>query len=286
VSLAQSDTAAATRANGAAPRVQARLPDTPLDYLERNRAAWERWAPRYAPGARKAWESDELRWGIWEIPESDLRLLDDLHPGADVIELGCGTASISAWLARLGFRPVGVDFARAQLETAERFEREFGLRFPLLRANAEELHFDHASFDLAISDYGASLWCDPRRWVGEAGRVLKPGGRLVFITNSAMLMACTPSDGSLADDRLVRDYFSDPWVEFGEDGAIEFHLSHGDWVRLLRAEGFVLENLIETRPPPDAQPRIAFASMEWARRWPTEEIWVARSTGARLSPTF
>jgi SAM-dependent methyltransferase len=247
-----------------------------VDYVERNKVAWDRWAPWYAAAGRAAWQA-QLSWGMWSAPESALRLLDRLRPRADVIELGCGTASISAWLARLGFRPVGVDISRRQLETAAQLEREFDVRFALLAANAEALHYDNESFDLAISEYGASLWCDPNRWLPEARRVLRRGGRLIFVINSPMLMACTPTDGSPAGDRLVRDYFTGQRVEFPGDGAVEFHPTHGEWVRELSAAGFVIEDLIETRPPADAKPRYEFASTEWARRWPSEEIWVARA---------
>lgn len=266
-------------ANGVSPRrpsVEAPRPETEyLDYVARNKAAWERWAPRYLAAGRKAWAADELRWGMWSVRETELQLLDGLVAGADIVELGCGTASVSAWLARRGFRPVGVDIARPLLEAAARFEREFGVSFPLLCANAEQLHYDVESFDCAISDYGASLWCNPHRWIPEAARVLRPGGRLIFATNSALLLSCTPESGGRAGDQLVRDYFSRYRIEFPGDDAVEFHLGHGDWVRLLRANGFVLENLIETRPPPRAKPRFDFASLEWAQRWPSEEIWIA-----------
>jgi len=254
------------------------LPDIDnLNYIERNRAAWERWAPGYEAAGRQAWR-EPLGWGIWRIPESEVRLLEDVKPRADAIELGCGTAAISAWLSRLGLRPIGVDIARAQLETAARLERDFGVSFGLLRANAENLHFADGSFDLAISEYGASLWCDPRRWLPEAHRLLRFNGRLIFITNSPLLMACTPEGGGLAQDRLVRDYFGTYSVEFPADGAVEFHLTHGQWVQLLHATGFVLENLIEVQAPFGAKAVFDFASHEWAKRWPSEDIWVLRKT--------
>jgi SAM-dependent methyltransferase len=238
-------------------------------------AAWERWAPRHIAAGRKLWLNDELRWGIWGIREEEIGLLEDISPGADVVELGCGTASISAWLARRGFRPVGVDVARPQLNAAEQFAEEFGVRFSLLFANAEQLHYDRESFDCVISDYGASLWCDPDRWVPEAARLLRPGGRLVFLTNSSLLMTCTPDNGRGADTRLVRDYFGRFRLKSVENDSVEFHLTHGRWIRTLRANGFILERLIETRPPSDASPRPEFAPLEWAGRWPTEEVWIA-----------
>ena len=249
------------------------------DYARRNKAAWELWAPRSAADARATWQGDELRWGIWRTPESELRLLDDLEEGAPVIDLGCGTASVSAWLARCGYQPVGVDFVRAQLETAAELEREFNVHFPLLCANVERLHYDAESFDCAISDYGPSLWSKPRRWLHEAHRILRPGGLLIFVTSSIFLLTCTPETGGLPADKLVRDYFSRYSIEFpGQDGAVEFHLTHSLWVQLLREAGFVLERLIETQPTAHAPARVQLTSRDWARRWPTEEIWIARKS--------
>lgn len=246
------------------------------DYLERNRAAWERWAPDYVVAGRAAWQQDDLQWGVWGLPESELQLFGDLAADADVIELGCGTAAISAWLARFAARPVAVDIARPQLETVRRLQRQFDIHFPLICENAENLSFDDESFDVAVTEYGASLWCNPRRWLPEAHRLLRPGGRLVFVTNGAMLMACTPEDGGRAETQLVRDYFSTYRVEFSKDGPVEFHPTHGQWLRLLFASGFVVEDLIEVRPPADAVPRFDFVSVDWAQHWPSEEIWLAR----------
>jgi SAM-dependent methyltransferase len=246
------------------------------DYVELNRQAWDGWAAHYAARGRTAWEASDLQWGLWDTPESELQLFRTAPPGANVIELGCGTAAISAWLARHGRHPVAVDISRAQLDTAARLQHEFRVSFPLVPANAERVPFDKESFDMAVSEYGASLWCNPRRWLPEAHRLLRPGGYVVFFTNAAFLMACTPEDGGAATDVLVRDYFSGYRLEFAEEKAVEFHLTHGHWIRLLRTTGFVLENLIEVRPPRSAEARFGFVSLDWARRWPSEEIWIAR----------
>ena len=250
----------------------------PPDYAELNRAAWDRWAPHQLTAARNAWAKDELRWGIWGTPESQLRLLASYPAGSDVVELGSGAAAISAWLARADLRPVAVDVSRAQLDVADRLQREFDVTFPLIHANAERVPFDTESFDLVVSEYGASLWCEPHRWLAEANRLLRPEGGLVFVTNSPLLMACTPDTGERAGDRLLHDYFASPVREFADDRIVEFHLTHGMWVELLRAYGFTLERLVELRPPKGAQPRFEFVSNEWARRWPSEEIWVAHKS--------
>ena len=99
---------------------------------------------------------------------------------------------MSAWLARRGARPVGVDITPAQLETARALQREHGLAFPLVEASAEAVPLPDASFDIAISEYGAAIWCDPYRWIPEAARLLRPGGRLIFLGNSPILMLCSP----------------------------------------------------------------------------------------------
>jgi SAM-dependent methyltransferase len=255
-------------------------PEEHSDYVQQNRAAWDRWARDHAVGARRAWLDKELRWGLWDTPESELKLVEGLPSGADVIELGSGAAAISSWLARSGLRPIALDFSRVQLDTAERLQRETGVYFPLVFADAEQVPYDTESFDLALSEYGASHWCDPRNWLPEANRLLRPGGQLVFVASSPLLMACTPPSGGRAGDRLVRDLFGDHRVRFPGDDAVEFHLTHGQWLRILRATGFEVLDLREIRPPRGATPRLDFATVEWARRWPSEDVWIARKTGS------
>ena len=214
------------------------------------------------------------------FPKSDAHLLPESVEGLDVIELGCGTAYVSAWLARRGARPVGIDNSPAQLRAAAAFQKEHGLEFPLLLGNAESVPLPDASFDFAISEYGAALWADPYAWVPEAARLLRPGGRLMFLSNSTLLMLCVPeleSDGP-ATDRLLRASFGMHRFEWPDSDGIEFHLAHGDWVRLLRGSGFEVEDLVELRPAEDATTTYDFVSLEWARQWPCEEAWKARKT--------
>ena len=115
----------------------------------------------------------------------------------------------------------------------------------------------------------------------EAARLLRPGGQLVFLTNSFLLMLCMPVDeGVAATDRLLRAAFGMYRVEWPNDPGVEFHLSHGDWVRLLRRSGFVVEALHELFAPADRSdhPFYEIVSQHWASRWPAEELWVARRT--------
>ena len=176
-------------------------------------------------------------------------LLRSVEPGDDVIELGCGTAEISAWLARRSVRPVAVDIAHKQVQNVESLQRDFDVSFPVFCTDAENVHYEDESFDVALSEYGASLWCDPLRWIPEARRLLRPGGLLIFLTSSPLLMACTPENGGFPSADLVRDYFNRSRVEFDEEGPVEFHMTHGEWTRVPRANDFVVEDLVEVRPP-------------------------------------
>ena len=142
-----------------------------------NQAAWDGFAPEYVENAQENWATDEISWGMFGVPESEVGVMPDVN-GLDVIEMGCGTAYFSAWMARRGARPVGIDLSEQQLATAKRMQAEHGLEFPLMHGSAESVPLPDESFDLAFSEYGASLWCDPYTWIPECARLLRPGGRL------------------------------------------------------------------------------------------------------------
>jgi SAM-dependent methyltransferase len=251
--------------------------DEELEYVGTNADSWNARRDDQLVLAQRQWSAGEPSWGIFGIPESEIRLLPDALEGARVAELGCGTAYVSAWLARRGARPVGVDPATGQLAIARQFQREHDLSFPLVRAAGEQVPLRAGSFDIVISEYGAAIWGDPYRWIPEAARLLKPGGELVFLGNSSLLMLCVPDeDGVPATDRLLRPHFDMHRFEWPDDPTIEFHLGHGDWIRLLRTNGFDVEDLIELRAPATAASDYPFVTADWAQRWPAEEAWRAR----------
>ena len=247
------------------------------EHVRANRAAWDEYAHEYVEPGRRNWATTEVSWGIWGIPEADVHLLPDDVRGHDVIELGCGTAYVSAWLARRGARPVGIDNSPAQLETARSLMAEFGPEFPVHLGNAEKTPFPDASFSGAISEYGAALWADPYAWVPEAARLLKPGGWLMFLTNSALLTIALPDEDLPATTSLQRPMFGMHAQTWAGETSVEFHLPHGEWIRLLRENGFEIERLVELQPAADATTRYTtIATLEWARQWPSEEAWIVR----------
>ena len=249
------------------------------EYVAQNVENWTTANAEYTDArAAESWAQDEISWGVWQIPESELNVLPDVR-GLDVVELGCGTAYFSAWLAKRGARPVGVDPTPAQLETARRLQGETGIQFPLVQAVGEDVPLPNASFDLVHSEYGASLWADPYKWIPEAGRLLRPNGWLVFLRNSTLSVLCMDLEGTTRE--LQRPQRGMRRIEWPDTHELEFHMGHGDWIDLLDANGFEVLRLVELFAPDDAETHsyYKYVTAEWARQWPAEEIWVARKRG-------
>lgn len=247
-----------------------------------NRGLWSILNERFTDAAAESlWSSPEVVWGLFAIPDRVVQVLGDV-PGLDVVEVASGTSYLSAWLTRAGARTVAVDFSGEQLSTARALQGRLGPVFPLVQADGERLPFSDGRFDLVVSEHGAAAWCDPERWLPEAARLLRPGGRLVFLTNSLLSALCVPAAEGVAEARLLRgqrEVYRVRWP----GGGVEFHPSHGEWVELLRKSGFVIEALRELYAPEKAvdHPFYEIVSAEWASRWPAEELWVAtrRDTG-------
>lgn len=243
-------------------------------HIRHNRAVWDRvsgwYDRRYARalGGRSA-----MAWGIFRVPESELRLLGPTR-GKEILELGCGAARWSGALARRGARPTGLDLSSAQLARARELQRESGVRFPLVRASAEQLPFRDASFDLVFCDWGAMTFTDPRRSVPECARVLRRGGPFVFSTASPFRYLTLDLGKDRQVRRLVRPYFGNPRREFEDDAAVEFQPPYGEWIDLFRRNGFAVERLLETRAGRGARTAyLSRADSEWGRSWPLEAIW-------------
>jgi SAM-dependent methyltransferase len=170
-----------------------------------------------------------------------------------------------------------VDVTPAQLATARRCQQEFGIEFPLVEASAEDVPLPSESFDLAISEYGAVIWCDPKEWIPEAHRLLRPGGRLWFLRNSTLSILCAPDEGA-PTAALLRPQRGLGRLEWPGELGVEWQLPHGELFRLLRGTGFDVVDLVELYAPDDAVDHAFYDgfSAEWSRQWPAEEIWVAR----------
>jgi SAM-dependent methyltransferase len=253
-----------------------------VDSIAANIAEWTQTNEEHTDaGAERAWAHPGILWGVFAIPETEVGALPESVAGLDVVELGCGTAYFGSWLARRGARVTGVDPTPAQLATARRMIEQTGIHVDLVEAAGEAVPLPDAGYDLAVSEYGASLWADPYQWIPEAARLLRPGGLLVFLTNSTLVYLTAPDSAEeMVGTELLRDQFGMYRIQWQGATGIEYHLSHGDWIALLRENGFEIEALHEPRPGDTAEnPNYYdFVDVEWAKKWPAEEIWVARKT--------
>ncbi len=237
-------------------------------------------ADDWVAAGERAWAKTEPSWGIWEVPDSEVRLLPEDMTGLDAIELGCGTGYVSAWMARRGARVTGIDLSERQLATARRLRDLHDLPVRFVHGDAEATGLPDASFDVAISEYGAAIWCDPYVWIPEAHRLLRPGGRLAFLGNHPLATVCASPDGDAIDRTLHRSWFDlhrTDWTDAAVDpGGIEFALPLSGWFALLARVGFAVVALYEPRPRPDQEGTRFTVDAEWARSWPSELAIVAR----------
>ncbi len=217
-----------------------------------------------------------MAWGNWRIPEARLRLLGPVRD-RDVLEIACGAARWSIALAREGARAVGLDLTRRQLQTARRLVARANVPLTLLRGNVERLPFRDRSFDIVFSDWGAFTFADPERVVPESARVLRPNGRLAFAAADPWRSVTSRPGVDHQQRRLVTPYFGTRRIDYGPGDSVEFTRTFEEWFDLFRRSGFVVERLIETRPPPSARSSYLSARDErWARSWPLEALWQLR----------
>jgi len=253
------------------------------EHVLANREYWDSMAGDWVSAGERSWAQSEPSWGVWGIPESALLMLPGEMAGMDAIELGCGTGYVGSWMARRGARVTGIDNSRRQLATAQRLSRTHGIPLLLIHGNAEAVPLPDGSADFAISEYGAAIWCDPYRWIPEAWRLLRPGGRLVFLGNSPLASVCAPLDGAPVEERLCRDYFGLHRLDWREvahsPGGVEFNLPFSEWLRLFRDTGFEVLDYLEVQAPEDAMENRFDISAAWARRFPSEHVWKLRKTG-------
>ncbi len=220
-------------------------------------AANRRWWDGEAAGYQRehgAFLGDaDFVWGPEGLREADARLLGGVA-GRRVLEIGCGAAQCSRWLAEQGAQVVALDVSAAQLAQSRRIDagRE-PAPVPLLQADASALPLADASVDLACSAYGGVPFvADSARVMCEVARVLRPGGRWVFSVTHPIRWALPddPGEGGL----VVRTSYFDrtPYVELDAGGGViyvEHHRTLGDRVREISAAGLVLVDLVEPEWP-------------------------------------
>ena len=232
----------------------AHRPAGPLESARANRTWWDAEARSYQDEHGEFLGDADLLWCPEGLREADVRLLGDVA-GRDVLEIGCGAAQGARWLASQGARVTAFDVSYGQLVESRRLDARCGVSVDrLVQADAQQLPFRDASFDLAVSAFGAIPFvADSAGTMREIARILRPGGRLAFSVTHPTRWAF-PDDPGPGGLTVRQSYFDrTPYVEVDAGGTatyVEHHRTLGDRVRELVAAGLVLEDLVEPEWPP------------------------------------
>jgi SAM-dependent methyltransferase len=267
IPVAVADIPVAAAARAAAVEVAAAVaeaPDryTPADVTRRaadsgssgraNRRWWDDDADEYHAEHGEFLGVDDFVWCPENLREEDARLLGDVE-SLRVLEVGCGSAMCSRWVARQGAHPVAFDISAGMLRHARAGAASTGVEVPLLQADAEFLPFADAAFDLAFTAFGAVAFvADSARVMREVARVLRPGGRWVFATTHPIRWAFPDDPGPNGLSATMSYFDRTPYVELDDDGVpsyVEHHRTLGDRVREIGAAGFRLVDVVEPEWP-------------------------------------
>jgi len=217
-----------------------------------NRRWWDADADDYQSEHGAFLGEADFVWCPERLREADAHLLGDVT-GRRILEVGCGAAMCSRWLATQGARPVAFDVSAGMLRHAQAGAAATGVDVPLVQADAQRMPFADDRFDIAFTAFGAVPFvADSAGVMREVARVLVPGGLWVFAVTHPIRWIFPDDPGP---DGLVAGtpYFDrTPYVEFDSHGTptyVEHHRTLGDRVRELTAAGFRLTDLIEPEWP-------------------------------------
>jgi SAM-dependent methyltransferase len=222
------------------------------DTVRANRHWWDADADDYHAEHGEFLGVADFVWAPENLREANARLLGDVD-GRRVLEVGCGSAMCSRWLAGRGALPVAFDLSAGMLAHARAGAAQTGVAVPLVQADAQHLPFRDASFDLVFTAFGAIAFvADSARVMREVARVLRPGGRWVFATTHPTRWSFPDDPGPAGLTATMPYWDRTPYVEVGADGRptyVEHHRTLSDRVREIAAAGFRLIDIVEPEWP-------------------------------------
>jgi SAM-dependent methyltransferase len=217
-----------------------------------NRHWWDSDADAYHAEHGEFLGVADFVWCPENLREQDVHLLGDTA-GLALLEVGCGAAMCSRWLAQRGARPVAFDLSGGMLRHARDGAASTGIDVPLVQADAQHLPFRDGSFDVAFTAFGAvGFVADSPQLMREVARVLRPGGRWVFATTHPMRWPFPDDPGPNGLTATMSYFDRTPYVEYAEDDTptyVEHHRTLGDRIREIVAAGFRLVDLVEPEWP-------------------------------------
>jgi len=237
-------------------------PDRPLERTRLESAdfavAWEEHAPEFIAWARKPGHD-----GYWQYHRDQfLELVPP--PGRRTLDLGCGEGRLARDLKAMGHDIAAVDLSPTMLAAAKEADPDLEAHL----ADAADLPFDDASFDLVVAFMSLQDVSDMEGAIAEAARVLEPGGRLCLAVvhpfNSAGRFAGDDASSPFVVEGsyLARSRYADNLVRDGlEITFVSEHRPIEAYVNALADAELLVERLSETDVPDSAivRPR--------SRRW-------------------
>ena len=222
------------------------------------RAAWEENAADFIAFARGADEH-------FESYHRDLFLELLPAPGTRTLDLGCGEGRLARHLKSLAHDVVGVDASPTMLAAAHDADAELETHL----ADVAALPFDACEFDLVIAFMSLQDVDDLESAVGEAARVLTPGGRfciaVVHPLNSAGEFESTEEDSAftISGSYLQPSYYADRLARDGHElSLVSIHRPLQAYTDALAGAGFVIARLREVGLPEHA---IGLRNRRWQR---------------------
>lgn len=255
------------------------MDDSLNEFARRTAQYWDELAAEYQKSTTISVK--DFHYGPLLPGDSELQLLPKGLAGKRCLELGCGAAQNSVYLARKGAECVAVDVSREQLGHAEKLAEAYGVALEVRRmdmeAIGEAMGEDLGEFDLIHSAYGVPFAADPAGLIARCAERLRPGGTLLFSLGHPVYAGEWMELDEEERGIFLGSYF-DPMPDVregeGEDAVVcarAYPVSEGvEWV--LRA-GLRLTALREPAALPvhqmereERRRRVPYYSPEWAEQ--------------------
>lgn len=251
-------------------------PDAFSDFAARSARYWDELAGEYQRATTISVK--DFHYGPLLPGDGDLGLLPRPLAGKRCLELGCGAAQNSIFLAKQGAVCTAIDVSERQIQFARELAQGHGADLDLRVADMERLPADLRDFDLIHSAYGLPFAADPETLVLDLAERLRPGGTLLVSLGHPVFAG---EWMELDDDErgiFLTSYFNPiPDVresESDDDSAVvsrAFPVS--DAVRWILQAGLQLRDLREPAALPvhnmerdDRRKRVPYYSPEWAEQ--------------------
>lgn len=175
-----------------------------------------------------------------------LTLLGDVK-GKDIVDLGCGDASLGKRLEEYKSY-TGIDGSMNMIESAKEVLR--GTNGKAIHSNLQDFEYPVSAYDLVVSQLALHYIEDLESVFTNVKNTLKENGRFVFSVQHPLLTSAFKSMQGKRTDWIVDDYFVsgkrvEPWI--GEN-VVKYHRTIEEYFMMLQNAGFVVEGLREATP--------------------------------------